>query len=213
MHKMRSRHCSALFTAVVTTGVLTAAPAFAAKSPPPPNGTDIGGCTTTLPSPGAIDCAGYYTGNILNGSDTDILNQQNAITSLDGDFTWNGNWTFLDNSTSPDYVITALANGNQLNFGTTLYGQTIVGAHFGNITGDAGNVSVFWLFDFGNDGRDYITLTNTQGFSNAALYTTGLPGGVPEPAVWAMMLVGFGAVGFQIRRRRMDQAFNRMAIT
>lgn len=30
------------------------------------------------------------------------------------------------------------------------------------------------------------------------------PGAVPEPATWAMMLVGFGAVGFGMRRRRRD---------
>ncbi|TCJ32191.1 PEP-CTERM sorting domain-containing protein [Parafrankia sp. BMG5.11] len=28
------------------------------------------------------------------------------------------------------------------------------------------------------------------------------PGAVPEPATWAMMLFGFGAVGFGMRRRR-----------
>ncbi|MCA1654319.1 MAG: FxDxF family PEP-CTERM protein [Sphingomicrobium sp.] len=28
------------------------------------------------------------------------------------------------------------------------------------------------------------------------------PGGVPEPGTWAMMLVGFGAVGYGMRRRR-----------
>ena len=27
------------------------------------------------------------------------------------------------------------------------------------------------------------------------------PGAVPEPATWAMMLVGFGAVGYGMRRR------------
>ena len=30
----------------------------------------------------------------------------------------------------------------------------------------------------------------------------GLPGGVPEPATWAMMLVGFTGIGFAMRRRR-----------
>jgi hypothetical protein len=178
---------------------LTASPALATT---PADGTNIGGCSTTLTTPDATACAGYFTGNILNGSSTDILNQQNAIASLPGSFTWDGNWTGLENSTNPDLVITALTNTNQLNFLTTMFGQTIVGAHFGNIAGDAGNVSVFWLFDFGTTGANYITLDNTQGFSNAALYSSNVPRGVPEPSTWAMMLFGFGAAGAAMRRSR-----------
>lgn len=170
--------------------------------PPPPNGTLIGGCDNSLPSPDASACAGYYTGNILNGSPTDIVNQENAIASLPGTYTWDGDWTAL--STGGD-VITSLTNGNELDFGQTLYGQTVIAAHFGNIqdnTGHSGNVSVFWLFDFGTAGADYVTLDHTRGFSNAALYTTGSPPGVPEPATWGMMLIGFAAAGAGIRRRR-----------
>ena len=40
---------------------------------------------------------------------------------------------------------------------------------------------------------------------NVALFTTAdLPvlSGVPEPASWAMMLLGFGAIGFAVRRRK-----------
>jgi hypothetical protein len=29
-----------------------------------------------------------------------------------------------------------------------------------------------------------------------------IPGAVPEPSTWAMMLIGFGAIGFSMRRRR-----------
>jgi hypothetical protein len=36
----------------------------------------------------------------------------------------------------------------------------------------------------------------------AALDNVSLTGGVPEPATWAMMLVGFGGLGALIRRRR-----------
>jgi hypothetical protein len=32
--------------------------------------------------------------------------------------------------------------------------------------------------------------------------TPSVPGGVPEPATWAMMLLGFGTVGYAARRRR-----------
>ena len=51
-------------------------------------------------------------------------------------------------------------------------------------------------------GADSVVL-NQQGFSNAVLITP--PGGtppVPEPATWAMMLVGLGIVGGAIRYRR-----------
>jgi len=34
-----------------------------------------------------------------------------------------------------------------------------------------------------------------------------LAGGVPEPSTWAMMLLGFGAIGFAIRRQKADEAF------
>ena len=35
---------------------------------------------------------------------------------------------------------------------------------------------------------------------------------VPEPATWAMMLLGFGAVGFAMRRRKqMELTFRRAA--
>ena len=42
------------------------------------------------------------------------------------------------------------------------------------------------------------------GFPTAGYWTASFPAtaGVPEPATWAMMLMGFGAVGFAIRRRR-----------
>lgn len=160
----------------------------------------------SLPTPDAVACAGYYAGNLLNGSSTDIANQQAAIDSLPGTYQWGGNWSALENSTNPDSVITSLTNGNQLNFGTTMFGLTIIGAHFGNVAGDAGNVSVFWLFDFGTTGANFVTLDDPSGWSNAALYTTGTPPAVPEPATWAMLLLGFGAAGAAMRRSRRKAA-------
>lgn len=38
-----------------------------------------------------------------------------------------------------------------------------------------------------------------------ATITGALPAAVPEPATWAMMLFGFGATGFSMRRRRYQQ--------
>jgi hypothetical protein len=43
---------------------------------------------------------------------------------------------------------------------------------------------------------------NGGGFTATLALATGLPaGGVPEPGTWAMMLLGFGAIGFALRRQ------------
>jgi hypothetical protein len=180
--------------AVAACAIAAASPASAAKPIVATLPAVESACDMSLPTPDAIDCAGYFAGNLLNNSPTDATNQVDAIASLDGDFTFDGDFNSLISGT--------LENGNELHFGQTLFGETIIGAHFGNVAGAAGNVSVFWLFDFGAAGVDFITLDDPAGFSNAALYTTAAAPGVPEPATWAMLLLGFGAAGFAIRRRR-----------
>jgi hypothetical protein len=165
---------------VAAAGIAISSPASAA------NGDFIGGCDVSITDPDAVACQGYYSGNILDGSPADITNQQNAIASLPGAFTWDGDWSGL---VAAGNSIGSLTNTNQIDFGQTLFGETIIGAHFGNIEDNLGNT-----------GADFVTLENIRGFSNAALYTTGV--GVPEPASWAMMLLGFGAIGFAMRRTR-----------
>ncbi|HEU4683862.1 MAG TPA: PEPxxWA-CTERM sorting domain-containing protein [Nitrospira sp.] len=68
--------------------------------------------------------------------------------------------------------------------------------------------------------NDHLAITNSGFFSNSLTSTgsfdtndfwstftnittvNGVASAVPEPATWAMMLLGFGAVGFQLRRRK-----------
>ena len=151
---------------------------------------------------GADACSGYYSGNLLGGSGKKIAAQQTGVAALPSDFTFNGDWSAVDAT-----KITALggSGANTLDFGQTLYGETIIGIHFGNVAGapkggGQGNVTGFWSFDFGAAGATGIELTNTRGFSNAVLYTTGT-GAVPEPATWMFLLLGFGAIGGALRRR------------
>jgi hypothetical protein len=44
----------------------------------------------------------------------------------------------------------------------------------------------------------------TPGLSHIIFF--GSTGGVPEPATWAMMLLGIGMIGSSMRRRRKDQS-------
>lgn len=59
------------------------------------------------------------------------------------------------------------------------------------------------------DGSALLGLTQTSGnfirFGTPTLRVEFLPA-VPEPATWAMMLVGFGAIGVSMRRRRRSAA-------
>jgi hypothetical protein len=48
---------------------------------------------------------------------------------------------------------------------------------------------------------------NAFEIDNIALTT----GGVPEPSTWAMMLLGFGAIGFTIRRRKSARELTQLA--
>jgi hypothetical protein len=183
-----------------TIALVSASPANAGKASVQTLQAPTAPCDLGLTTPDATACSGYYSGNLINGSPADLQNQADAIALLPGDYTFDtSTWANVEATkvltlTGPD--------SNQIDFGTTLFGQTIVGAHFGNVAGPAGNVSVFWLFDFGTEGASSITLDDTQGFSNAALYTTGSAPAVPEPATWAMMLMGFGAAGYAMRKRR-----------
>ncbi len=57
---------------------------------------------------------------------------------------------------------------------------------------------------FGTSGTDYhmATCSDPTGGSACTPGGGGGQGGVPEPATWAMMIMGFGGVGAMMRRRR-----------
>lgn len=71
---------------------------------------------------------------------------------------------------------------------------------------DDDGVSEFWrLANPVTLGASQYTLTingNNSGAGSLGGSITIRPAAVPEPATWAMMLIGFGAVGFAMRRRR-----------
>ena len=55
----------------------------------------------------------------------------------------------------------------------------------------------------GSRCHNSIVLTATVGGNGGVFFDNlSVTGGVPEPAVWAMMLAGFGLMGAALRRRR-----------
>jgi hypothetical protein len=153
-------------------------------------------------SPAATDCVGYYSGNVLDNKSADVTTQTNALAALGVTFTDFNNYPKIGlNGSSTD-----------INFGTPLSGIVIIGVHWGNVpdstfnpsnTGTVGNVSGFFEFNLGSTPVSSIALTNSQGISGAVLYESGTPF-LPEPATWAMMILGFGAAGFALRRYRRE---------
>jgi hypothetical protein len=73
----------------------------------------------------------------------------------------------------------------------------------GSILTDLG-VQNYALYQFTvlGTGSDTLTFNAQNNPGYLALDNVSLSTGVPEPATWAMMLIGFGAVGVAIRRSR-----------
>jgi PEP-CTERM motif-containing protein len=69
----------------------------------------------------------------------------------------------------------------------------------GDQTGTTTNPIVTFLLTGGDQDAVSINLSSTQ---NAFEIDSISVASVPEPATWAMMLIGFGAVGYSMRRRK-----------
>lgn len=186
--------------AVLATAGVIAVPASAAVSVVDP--CSVGYVT------GSIACVGYVGGNLITGatgSATTAAEQAIINQLLSGPATDSTSGYSPPYSLSTGTVLGALIDLNgtaTLNFGSlSLSGLTVLGAHFGNnIDSDVNNVTAFWLFNF-TTPTNTITLANGAGSSNAQIFATG-PGAVPEPASWALMLLGFGVIGTAMRRSR-----------
>lgn len=187
------------------------APVYAAPPPTPTPATDP--CSYGVVT-GAIACVGYYGGNLLTGgvgSSTTATEQTYINLLLSGPATTSGGgysppYTGINTST----VIGALGSlsgtaGVPFTYDFSplqLSGLTIFAAHFGNFPdSNSTDVTAFWLLNLGSTPTSSITINNGQGVSNAQIFATGTPP-VPEPATWAMMLLGFGGIGMALRRSR-----------
>lgn len=104
-----------------------------------------------------------------------------------------------------DFASYVFAAFSPLDYTKELIGQPMTnGCSFGDLTASCreGPSGDFNLFPSDNApvGTDYFTLTTVDGKN---LNVTSIaPSAVPEPSAWAMMLAGFGMIGFVARRRQ-----------
>ena len=186
-----------------------AAAATAAIAAPASATVEVGsstGCASGPLAPTADKCAGYFSGNTMSGNRDDVAQQQTAINQLIGAGQYTVDWNALQ-------AAGKIVSGSDFNALNALLanagGQVILGFHWGNVPGPQGNVSAIYLWD--NVRMGDIRLTDTQGYSNAVLYRSAAVAAVPEPGTWALMLIGFGAAGASLRRRRSHKAIPQFA--
>src|ERR1044072_380756 len=189
--------------------VLPPPPPLAVPSPPPSLPAVVKACGSGDISPtqspfttfGSFDCRGFFGGNLINGSPTDKALQLIALNQMGfGGTAATFNFDSFEK-------LDPLGGSQTINFSQLLNGTTYIGLHFGAGKGTDHPVgqeaSVFYKFDAGTNLDKFYLFYNAS--SNAVLYKTGTPPPppvVPGPATWAMMLAGFGTVGYAMRRRR-----------
>jgi hypothetical protein len=152
--------------------------------------------------------------NELNAITVEVGDTINATITLDELFTIPGsvNFTFVGlflggsnfplgdvETTSDAEFFDGMDQVKSGSGGTSTSGQIAAGTTYfppnnGPITFDSLTISMQITQLSGPATLDYSTLS----------YSLASPAAVPEPATWAMMIVGFGGVGALMRRRRRD---------
>lgn len=140
-----------------------------------------------------------------------FLDSNNAILNANNGFS-NGFSFFYSSATAATVSVYDGLNGT----GNVLASLNLVAQNTNNCSGDPTGTFCNWTAvgaTFAGVGRSI----NFGGTANFTVYddiTFGSPtpgGAVPEPATWALMILGMGAIGGAMRRRRTTNASARLA--
>jgi len=148
----------------------------------------IGGPIVQFQSHGGSTLLETNTGAATIFTASGALLNQLTFTLLSGSFTAAEFNLLSGDPTSFDVVLTALGGGT-----ATIHVDNANGSNIFDIIAGAGESYTSASF----------STTSPAGFTTfKQLRLVLAPGGVPEPSTWAMMLLGFGGIGFAMRRSR-----------
>ena len=151
-----------------------------------------GGCSTDLTlnaGSSLFNCYGRYTGNVLSNNSGDNANINAALTALGY-----GGPVISYGALPSGSIITPLNGAPAVNFPGLFNGTLFLGVHYGG--GQGGGQTTFYRVNASN--LDIIGLNLSA--SSTATVLAQVAASVPEPASWALMLAGFGAIGYTLRR-------------
>ncbi len=142
------------------------------------------------------------TGNYFSVGPSTVTH--NNVTIGDGISSFSFIWGSLD----PYNILTVATFGGFQSYSGSDIAALIPGFADGNQTSPTSNPIVTITLTGDNQTAVSFNMdsdTNAFEIDNIAVNAIGVgphDGGVPEPATWAMILLGFGAIGFSMRRRR-----------
>ena len=173
----------------------------------------IASADTVPPTAGTPAPAGDYSltfnGGLYSGNALVTADSSGHVTNISG--------TVNDNGTLYDIVGVdgTYANADNNLYITPAY-VTFAGLSFDLLNGSSGFALNLYnnLASLGGDAQYGLidSVSNPGGYNTVNSTTVSVNlSAVPEPATWAMMLVGFGAIGFGLRRRRSDVRIAQLA--
>ena len=178
--------------AMLMVGAVTSAPADAATFLFTFSGTSLG---NNAQATGSFDIADSALATISTGVTPSYGSVSNLAMTVSGAGAGNGVFSTGNFSTFLFY------SPFTLDFGKELVGQKVgSGAAFGQ---GAGDFNLFSSIAHNPNGYSRFTLAADRGLGSKMTLTSLISTtAVPEPATWAMMILGLGLIGYAARRSR-----------
>lgn len=172
--------------AALVAATLVSVPAFAAVSVDAACTSDL----TLTAGSSLAGCADRYDSDVLNSVKDPELNAALAKLGYDG--------PSISYRDLPGTAFLGSLNGaHTLNLPGVLNGTIYLGVEYDDGKGAGKSMRIYKIA-----ASDLDKVTLNRGAGQNAVVLAAVPGRLPEAATWGMLLIGFGAVGFALRKAK-----------